>query len=116
MFRYERRHEKLASRTVFFGRLLRAMLVGGAFVGVSLVAGIAGYIYFANLTPIDAFLNAAMILGGMGPVSPLDSDAAKLFAGLYALYAGLLLVAVSGIVLAPVFHRVLHALHADSAD
>ena len=114
MFRYERRHEKLASHTVFIGRVLRAILVGAVFIGLSLVGGIAGYMYFANLTPVDAFLNAAMILGGMGPVSPLDGDNAKIFAGLYALYAGLLLVTVSGIVLAPVFHRVLHSLHADS--
>lgn len=116
MFRYERRHEKLASRAVFFGRVLRAIFVGVVLIGVSLVAGMAGYMTFAHMAPIDAFLNAAMILGGMGPVSPLDNDGAKLFAGLYALYAGLLLVTVSGIVLAPVFHRVLHALHADSAD
>lgn len=114
MFRFERRHEKLASQAVFLGRVLRALTIGGAFVGVSLIGGIAGYMYFAHLTPVDAFLNAAMILGGMGPVSPLDNDVAKVFAGLYALYAGLLLVAVSGIVLAPVFHRVLHALHADA--
>jgi hypothetical protein len=116
MFRYERRHEKLASGTVFFGRLLYSLFMGSVFVGVSLIGGIAGYMYFAHMQPIDAFLNAAMILGGMGPVSPLDTDQAKLFAGIYALYAGLLLVAVSGIVLAPVFHRVLHALHADSQD
>lgn len=116
MFRFERRHEKLASPTVFFGRVLRALLVGGAFIAVSLVAGIAGYMYFAHLTPVDAFLNASMILGGMGPVATLDTDGAKIFAGLYALYAGLLLVAVSGIVLAPVLHRVLHRLHADDTD
>lgn len=116
MFRYERRHEKLASHTVFAGRVLRAVLIGCLFVGVSLIGGVAGYMYFAHLTPVDAFLNAAMILGGMGPVATLDSDSAKIFAGLYALYAGLLLVAVSGIVLAPVFHRVLHAMHADERD
>jgi hypothetical protein len=116
MFRYERRHEKLASSTVFLGRVLYALFVGGIFIGLSLVGGMAGYMYFAHMQPIDAFLNAAMILGGMGPVSTLDTDQAKLFAGLYALYAGLLLVTVSGIVLAPVFHRVLHALHADAKD
>ncbi len=114
MFRFERRHEKLASPAVFIGRVLRAVIAASVFVGVSLVGGIVGYMYFAHLTPVDAFLNASMILGGMGPVSPLDTDEAKIFAGVYALYAGLLLVAVSGIVLAPVFHRVLHALHADT--
>jgi hypothetical protein len=116
MFRFERRHEKLASHSVFVGRVLRALLLGGVFVGVSLIGGVAGYMYFAQLTPVDAFLNASMILGGMGPVASLESDGAKIFAGLYALYAGLLLVAVSGIVLAPVFHRVLHAMHADAKD
>ena len=116
MFRYERRHEKLASGSVFLGRVIYSLFVGGLFIGASLVGGIAGYMYFAHMQPIDAFLNAAMILGGMGPVSPLEGDEAKMFAGLYALYAGLLLVAVSGIILAPVFHRVLHALHADSKD
>lgn len=116
MFRFERRHEKLASHAVFFGRVLRALIVGAMFIVVSLIGGIAGYMHFAHMQPVDAFLNAAMILGGMGPVAPLEGDSAKVFAGLYALYAGLLLVAVSGIVLAPVFHRVLHALHADSEN
>lgn len=116
MLRYERRHQKLASPTVFIGRVLRATLIGCLFIGVSLIGGMAGYMYFAQLAPVDAFLNAAMILGGMGPVAPLDNDGAKIFAGIYALYAGLLLIAVSGIVLAPVVHRVLHSLHADEKD
>lgn len=116
MFRFERRHEKLASHAVFIGRVLRALIVASVFIGLSLIGGIAGYMHFAHMEPVDAFLNASMILGGMGPVAPMEDDTAKIFAGLYALYAGLLLVTVSGIVLAPVFHRVLHALHADSND
>lgn len=116
MFRFEHKRQKLASPAVFFGRIVRSLFVGLIFIGASLVAGMAGYMVFAGLSPIDAFLNASMILGGMGPVAPLDNDAAKIFAGLYALYSGLLLIAVTGLVLAPVLHRVLHAIHADESD
>lgn len=113
MFRYEHRGQRLASRALFAQRVGRSLLVGLGLIAGSLVVGIAGYIYFAQLALVDAFLDAAMILGGMGPVAPLTNDAAKIFAGLYALYAGLLLIVVTGIILAPVLHRVLHALHAD---
>lgn len=116
MFRFERKGEKLASHGVFFGRVLYSLLIGCLFIGASLAAGVAGYMTFAGLSPIDAFLNAAMILGGMGPVAQLDGDVAKVFAGVYALYSGLLLIAVTGIILAPVLHRVLHAIHADERD
>jgi hypothetical protein len=113
MFRYERKHQKLASRAVFAQRVARSLAFGLALIVVSLIVGMAGYMYFAHLGIVDAFLDAAMILGGMGPVATLDNDAAKIFAGIYALYSGLLLIVVSGIILAPVLHRVLHALHAD---
>jgi hypothetical protein len=116
MFRYERRHQKLASPAVFLGRVLYSMIVGMMFIGASLAAGVYGYMYFAGLSPVDAFLNASMILGGMGPVDTLNGNPAKVFAGLYALYSGLLLIAVTGIILAPVLHRVLHAIHADEKD
>lgn len=116
MFRYERKREKLASRAVFFGRVIYSLAVGLLFVGISLALGVLGYMAFAGLGPVDAFLNASMILGGMGPVAPLESDAAKIFAAFYALYSGLLLIAITGIVLAPVLHRVLHAIHADERD
>lgn len=113
MFRYEHKHQKLATRAVFARRVARSLALGLALIAASLVVGIAGYMVFAHLSFIDAFLDAAMILGGMGPVATLDNDAAKIFAGLYALYSGLLLIVVTGIILAPVLHRVLHALHAD---
>lgn len=115
MFRFEHKRQKLASRAVFLGRVFRSLLIGLVFIGVSLAGGMAGYMTFAGLSPIDAFLNASMILGGMGPVAPLDNDAAKIFAGAYALYSGLVLIAVTGVVLAPVLHRVLHAIHADES-
>ncbi len=113
MFRYEHKRQKLATRTVFMQRVARSLGIGLALIAVSLAVGIAGYMYFAELPFVDAFLDAAMILGGMGPVAPLHTDTAKIFAGIYALYSGLLLIVVSGIILAPVLHRVLHALHAD---
>jgi len=78
---------------------------------VSLMLGMAGYEYFEQLPWRDAFLNAAMLLGGMGPVDPLRTDAGKLFAGLYALYAGLVFLFTVGLVLTPVLHRVMHKLH-----
>ena len=116
MFRYEHKRQKLASKAVFVGRIFWSLAIGLSFIGVSLAVGVAGYMYFAALSPIDAFLNAAMILGGMGPVAALGTDAGKLFAATYALYSGLLLIAVTGIVLAPVLHRVLHMIHADEQD
>ena len=115
MFRYEHKGQKLATRAVFAQRVARSLLLGLGLIAVSLAVGIAGYLYFAHLNLVDAFLDAAMILGGMGPVATLDNDAAKIFAGFYALYSGLLLIGVAGIILAPVLHRVLHALHADEA-
>jgi hypothetical protein len=113
MFRFEHRRQKLASRAVFLQRVGWSLFLALGAIGVSLAFGIAGYMGLAGLSFVDAFLNAAMILGGMGPVASLDSDGAKVFAGFYALYAGLLFIAVTGVVLAPVLHRVLHAIHAD---
>ena len=85
-------------------------------IGLSLGVGMGGYRYFEGLTWLDAFLNAAMLLGGMGPVSPIRTDGGKLFAGLYALYAGLVVLVAAGILVAPVFHRFLHRFHLEEAD
>ena len=79
----------------------------------SLVIGMAGYQYFEALGWRDAFLNAAMLLGGMGPVETPQTSSGKLFAGLYALYAGLVFLIVAGILFAPVVHRLLHRFHWD---
>jgi hypothetical protein len=78
---------------------------------VSLALGMAGYMHFERLAWRDAFLNAAMLMGGMGPVNPLLTDGGKVFAGLYALYAGLIFLAAAGLVLAPALHRVMHKFH-----
>ena len=71
----------------------------------------AGYHWIAHFKWVDSFLNACMLLGGMGPVGDLPNDASKIFAGIYALYAGLVFVASAALLLTPVFHRVLHRFH-----
>jgi len=80
-------------------------------VGVSLLAGMWGYKYYEHLAWRDAFLNTAMLLGGMGPVDPLRSNGGKVFAGIFALYAGMLFLVVAGLLLVPVIHRIAHLFH-----
>ena len=87
-----------------------------AIVAVWLVIGVAGYHWVAGLEWIDALLNAAMILAGMGPVDILRSDGAKLFAAVYALISGVLILGASGLLFAPVLHRILHNFHLDETD
>ena len=82
-----------------------------AVIGVSLFLGMFGYHHFENMTWIDAFVNASMILSGMGPIGELHTSAGKLFAGCYALYSGLALITIAAILLAPVAHRILHRFH-----
>jgi hypothetical protein len=101
----------LAPRAVFYRRLMRTGLAGLALIVASLAIGIAGYHWLGGLAWIDAFQNAAMILSGMGPVDALTSSGAKLFAGLYALYSGLALIATAGLALAPILHRLFHRFH-----
>lgn len=95
-------------------RLARHSALSLVLLGGSLLLGVVGYMTLAHLRFVDAFLNAAMILGGMGPVDPLPDDAAKLFAGFYALYSGVIFLVVVGVVFAPILHRILHRLHLQS--
>ena len=108
--------EPLLSRGEFLGRVARSALMGALLVVGSLAIGMAGYHCFERLSWLDAFLNAAMLLGGMGPVAVPMTEGGKLFAGLYALYCGLMVIAVAGIVLAPVAHRILHRFHLEERD
>ena len=85
--------------------------IGFSLIALSLAIGIAGYHYIAGQSWPDSYLNAAMILSGMGPVGDLKSTAAKVFAGTYALYSGLALILIAGIILAPIVHRFLHKFH-----
>lgn len=107
----ERVAKALPSRREFVGRLLRSALFGGALIMVSLAVGMLGYHWFEGLAWVDAFANAAMILSGMGPLQPLATPAGKVFAGLYAIYSGLALISIAGIVFAPAVHRFLHRFH-----
>src|SRR5437868_2382497 len=97
--------------THFVNRMRRFGTIALVLVVVSLLVGIAGYMGLDHLHFVDAFLNASMILGGMGPLAPLDNEPAKIFAGFYALYSGLVFLVVAGLLLAPVVHRVLHRFH-----
>jgi len=107
---------KLAPTHVFVRRLIKSIAFSGILIFSTLVVGVCGYHYFAGLTWIDSLLNASMILGGMGPVDPLAKDAAKLFASVYALYCGLILVGATGLVLSPILHRMLHKFQIDEQD
>ncbi len=108
---YEPRTQRPVSRTVFVRRLAGHLLVALALLAVSMGVGMAGYMGLEDLPWRDAFLNAAMLLGGMGPVDAPKTDAGKLFAGIYALYAGIVFIATAALILTPVAHRVLHRFH-----
>jgi hypothetical protein len=108
---YEHHSARLLTRRQFAGRMAQHVGWIAVLVGVSLAIGMAGYMSLGQMRWVDAFLNSCMLLGGMGPVGDLPSDSAKVFAGLYALYAGLVFIASATILIAPVAHRVLHILH-----
>ena len=108
---FEHRSHPLLSRRKFLLRQLRFVVVALAIVSVSLVVGIWGYMWFADLVFTDAFLNASMILGGMGPVDQLVRPSAKYFASFYALYSGIALLSTVAVIMAPLLHRLQHALH-----
>ena len=108
---YEHRTERLVPVREFLWRVAWHVALATVVVAGSLVVGMLGYAYFERLSWLDAFLNAAMLLGGMGPVEDPHTVGGKLFAGLYALYSGMLFLVVASIVLSPVVHRVLHRFH-----
>ena len=110
---YETKKQPLLTRAKFIKRLLGHLAVAALLLIVSLVVGMLGYMFFEHLSWIDAFLNAAMLLGGMGPVNPPLTASGKLFAGLYALYAGLIFIVTAALLFTPVLHRVIHRLHWD---
>ena len=108
---YEPRTHPPIPRGRFVRRVLLHAAAALAVLTFSLVLGMTGYEYFEGLPWRDAFLNAAMLMGGMGPVDAPRTDGGKLFAGLYALYAGLVFLVAAGLVFAPLMHRLMHRFH-----
>ena len=103
-------------RRKFYYHFLRALALSGGVIGGSLCLGVLGYHFIAGFGWVDALLNASMILSGMGPVEPLHSNAAKLFASGYAIFSGVVFISATGILLSPVFHRVLHRFHLEQKE
>jgi hypothetical protein len=108
---YETRAEPILPPRRFILRMLRHFAGASGIIALSLAIGVAGYMGFEHLSWLDAFLNASMLLGGMGPIHNPATVAGKLFAGLYALYCGLVVIVSVGVLFAPVLHRALHRFH-----
>jgi hypothetical protein len=108
---YESRLHPPIPRALFVRRVLRHAAAALVLVSLSLALGMAGYEHYEHLQWRDAFLNSAMLLGGMGPVDAPRTDGGKVFAGLYALYAGLVFLVTAALILTPVVHRLLHKFH-----
>lgn len=113
---FERQHEKLVPFPRFVRRMALSLLLAFAVLLVALAIGVIGYRAVARLPWIDAILNASMILTGMGPVDVMSTTSAKLFASGYALFSGVIFLSSVGLVLAPVFHRILHKFHLDEPE
>lgn len=108
---YESKRETPLPHAGFIKRLLRHLAAALALLLLSLLIGMAGYAYFEHLSWVDGFVNSAMLLGGMGPVNLPATTGGKLFAGCYALYAGLVFIVTAALMFTPVLHRLLHKFH-----
>ena len=113
---FERRNQRLAPVSVFVKRIFASLGIVFALIALALTIGISGYHWLAGFGWVDSLLDASMILGGMGPVNTLTTDAAKIFASIFALFSGLVFIAVMGVVLSPIAHRFLHKFHIDEED
>jgi len=113
---YEHQNEPLLTPREFMKRLANHGLLAVGLVAGSLGIGMLGYHYLEKLSWIDSLVNASMLLGGMGPVNPLQTTAGKLFASFYALYSGMIFLIIAGVMLAPVAHRFLHHFHLEMAE
>lgn len=113
---FEKLHEELATLRDFISRVIYSFGLGLMLIAVAQLVGMVGYHWLEGMSWIDAFVNAAMILSGMGPLTPLHTNAGKIFAGLYALFSGLMFIAIIGIVFAPVIHRFFHKMHSETKN
>ena len=116
MKKFEHKSQPLLTRSQFAYRMALYALFATAFLCISLAAGTVGYAHFANLPTVDAFLNASMILTGMGPVDRMETTAGKLFAGLYAIYSGVAFLTFCGVLFTPIYHRFMHKFHLELED
>ena len=112
--RFEHHSQPLISQSAFLRRVGRYAIAALLLVAVSWLIGILGYHFLAKLGWLDSLLNAAMILGGMGPVDKVNTVPGKLFASFYALFSGLIFLVSAGVLIAPVFHRLLHSFHLET--
>jgi FtsH-binding integral membrane protein len=110
---YEHRKQPLASKTTFYQRVLKNIIIALVIMASCLVIGIVGYHYTDDIPWIDSIHNASMILSGMGPVVEIKSDAGKIFSSAYALFSGVIFLSIVGFILAPAIHRIFHRLNAD---
>ena len=110
---YEHRKQPLASKTTFYQRILKNIIIALIIMAVCLIIGVVGYHYADNIPWIDAIHNASMILSGMGPVVEIKSDAGKIFSSAYALFSGVIFLSIVGFILAPAIHRIFHRLNRD---
>ena len=113
---FEHRRQPLLSRAAFLKRLAAALALALAAVTACLGIGMLGYRHFEGMGWIDAFVNASMILSGMGPVAPLRTESGKIFAGAYALFSGLAFLTSAAVGLSPAVHRFFHVLHLEGEE
>lgn len=113
---FEHKTEKLLPLPGFLKRVALSLLLAFVVVTVALGIGIMGYHELAGLSWIDSILNASMILTGMGSIAPMTDTTSKLFASAYALFSGVVFISAIGLVLTPIFHRILHKFHLDDVD
>ena len=114
--RFERRKDKLAPVSIYVQRIAASLAIAIGLMLFALAVGVVGYHLIAGFNFVDSLLEASMILGGMGPVRELPNDASKMFASIYALFSGVIFIALMGIILSPVAHRVMHKFHIDETD
>jgi hypothetical protein len=108
---FEKKDQPIARNHLFIKRIFRSFMYGLAIIIICLLIGMSGYHYFEKMNGVDSFVNASMILSGMGPMSTLQTNGGKIFAGIYALFSGIIFLVVMAIIFAPVYHRFMHEFH-----
>lgn len=113
---FEQRNSPLLPFNRFLLRIAGSFIIGIVAISIALAIGMSGYHWLEGFSWIDSFANAAMILSGMGPLSPLSTSCGKIFAGFYALFSGLAFITITGLVLTPIAHRLFHHFHLERSD